>query len=118
MKKRFSLLLILAGLITMVQAQSLQRVVTFKNPSGLSTPKGYSHLAEVDLGKSNMLILSGQVALNEKGELVGKDNLTAQTEQVFANIKRIVEAEGGSMNDVVKLTSYLKDVSKVQQVRD
>ncbi|MDB5128484.1 RidA family protein [Mucilaginibacter sp.] len=65
-----------------------------------------------------MIILSGQVALNESGDLIGKGDIVKQTEQVFANIKRIIEDAGGNMNNVVKLTYYLKDVSKIQQVRD
>ena len=93
-------------------------MVTFKNPAGLAIPKGYSHSAEVDLGKSKMLVLSGQVALNANGKLVGGSDVAKQTEQVFTNIKHIIEAAGGSMNDVIKLTYYLKDVSNIQAVRD
>ena len=118
MKKHLLLICIFAVCSSLVQAQKLQRVVTFKNPTGLSVPKGYSHMAEVDLGKSKMLILSGQLALNDQGELIGKDDIGAQTGQVFSNIKCIVEAEGGTMADVVKLTYYLKDVSKIQDVRN
>jgi reactive intermediate/imine deaminase len=119
MKKLLLLVLICIAVHHLTQAQILpQRIVTFKNPPGLSTPKGYSHVAEVDLGKSKMLILSGQVALNADGKLVGDGDLTKQTEQVFANIKHIVEAAGGTMNDVIKLTYYLKDVSKIQAVRN
>ncbi|QHS54146.1 RidA family protein [Mucilaginibacter sp. 14171R-50] len=119
MKKFLHLVLLCISANCLAQAPLMQqRTVTFKNPPGLSTPKGYSHLAEVDLGKSKMLILSGQVALNEKGELVGKEDVGKQSEQVFANIKHIVEAAGGTMGDVIKLTYYLKDVSKIQAVRD
>ncbi|RYU90874.1 RidA family protein [Mucilaginibacter terrigena] len=119
MNKRVPLILISIFIACIAQAQILpQRTVTFKNPPGVSAPKGYSHSAEIDLGKSKMLILSGQVAFDENGTLVGKDDMGKQTEQVFTNIKRIVTDAGGSMNDVVKLTFYLRDVSKIQQVRD
>jgi 2-iminobutanoate/2-iminopropanoate deaminase len=118
MKKHLILTAIFAGFGYLVQAQMLQRVVTLKNPAGVSIPKGYSQVAEVDLGKSRMLMLSGQVALNDKGELIGKDDVETQTRQVFTNIKSIVEAEGGTMADVVKLSYYLKDVSKIQEVRN
>ena len=119
MKKYLFLVLICTGVNYQTQAQILgPRVVTFKNPVGLSTPKGYSHVAEVDLGKSKMLVLSGQVALDVNGKLIGKDDVAKQTEQVFTNIKHIVEDAGGTMNDVIKLTYYVKDVSKIQAVRD
>lgn len=119
MKKYLFLTLICIGVNYLTQAQILTpRVVTFKNPGGLSTPKGYSHVAEVDLGKSKMLVLSGQVALDVNGKLVGKGDVAKQTEQVFTNIKHIVEGAGGTMKDVIKLTYYIKDVSKIQAVRD
>jgi 2-iminobutanoate/2-iminopropanoate deaminase len=98
-------------------AQLPHRVITFKNPSALSTPKGYSQTAEIDLGSSKMIIMAGQVALNKDGQLVGAGDMAQQTEQVFNNIKSIVEDAGGTMNDIVKLNYYLKDVSKIQQVR-
>jgi 2-iminobutanoate/2-iminopropanoate deaminase len=119
MKKYFCLILTFVSIGCLAQAQVFpQRMVTFKNPAGLSAPKGYSHSAVIDMGKSKMIILSGQVALNQNGDLIGKGNIVKQTEQVFANIKRIIEDAGGNMNNVVKLTYYLKDVSKIQQVRD
>jgi 2-iminobutanoate/2-iminopropanoate deaminase len=119
MKKLLYTGLLFMGTGYLAQAQILpQRMVTFKNPAGLSKPNGYSHSAEVDLGKSKMLILSGQVALNAEGKLIGQNDVAKQTDQVFSNIKRIVEAAGGNMGDVIKLTYYLKDVSKIQQVRN
>jgi 2-iminobutanoate/2-iminopropanoate deaminase len=92
--------------------------VTFKNPPTLPAPKGYSQYAEVDMGSSTMIIMAGQVALNKNGALVGKDDMGKQAGQVFKNIKAIIEDAGGSMNDVVKLSYYIKDVSKIQAVRD
>ena len=60
-----------------------------------------------------MVIISGQVALDSQGNLVGKGDVAKQTEQVFANIKTIVTALGGSMNDVVKFGYYLLDVAQI-----
>jgi enamine deaminase RidA (YjgF/YER057c/UK114 family) len=52
--------------------------------------------------------VSGQVALNAKGELVGKDDIVAQIDQCMANIADILAQVGGSLGDVVSLTTYLK----------
>lgn len=117
------LLLLLMGVCANSFAQNAamllpQRMVTFKNPSSLSTPKGYSQAAEIDLGSSRMIIMAGQIALDKNGALIGKDDLAKQTEQVFKNIKHIVEDAGGTMTNVVKLNYYIKDVSKVQEVRN
>jgi 2-iminobutanoate/2-iminopropanoate deaminase len=65
-----------------------------------------------------MIIISGQVALDKQGNLVGKENLAKQLEQTFLNIKSIVEEAGGTMNDVVKITNYLIDISQIQVFRD
>lgn len=88
------------------------------NPEGLAKPKGYSHAAEIDLGKSKMLIISGQVAMDAEGRVVGMNNFEQQADQVFKNIKTIVESSGGTMNDVVKFTFYLRDVSNIVKVRE
>ena len=56
----------------------------------------------------NTLYISGQVALNAKGELVGKDDLQAQTEQVFQNLKTALAAAGATFGDVIKINWYVK----------
>lgn len=93
-------------------------LVKLINPPGAHSPKGYSHVAEINLGNCTMLIISGQVALDEKGNLVGKDDMAKQAEQVFKNIKNCVTNAGGSMDNIVKLSYFTLDVSQVQKVRD
>lgn len=115
MKKLLIVPLLLFGKLTLAQADT--SLVKFINPASVSTPRGYSHAAVVDLGTCRMLILSGQVALDNNGGLVGKDNFEMQAEQVFQNIKSIVEAAGGKMDDVVKLGFFVRDVSQLQTLR-
>lgn len=98
-------------------AQDTNKDVTFLNPSTVGKPFGYSHAVIVDIGKNNMVIMSGQVGLDKDGKLAGNGDLASQTEQIFTNIKNIVEAAGGSMNDLVELNYYLMDASQVQLVR-
>jgi len=93
-------------------------LVKMINPSSLSAPKGYSHIAEINLGNCTMLIISGQVALDEKGELVGRGDMAKQAEQVFRNIKNCVASAGGTMDNIVKLNYFTLDVSQVQKLRD
>src|SRR4051812_42943338 len=88
--------------------------VKFKHVS----PYGYSQYAEVDLGNSKMIVMSGQVAFDKDGNLVGKDNLALQLQQTFTNIKGIVEEAGGTMSNVVKLNYYLTDISQIKVVRE
>ena len=93
-------------------------VVKFRNPAQVVTPRGYSHAVEVDLGTSKMLLISGQVALDKEGNLVGKGDLAKQSEQVFTNIKAIIEDAGGNMNDLVKIGIFMLDASQVTTLRD
>ena len=98
-------------------AQNTPPNVSFINPATVPAPKGYSQAAVIDLGSCKMVIISGQVALDTKGNLVGKDNFEQQTNQVFLNIKNIVEAAGGDMGDLVKIQYYLLDVGELKTVR-
>jgi enamine deaminase RidA (YjgF/YER057c/UK114 family) len=67
----------------------------------------------VDVGMSaavrfgDCIAVSGQVAMDEAGQLVGKDDFAAQAEQCFANLARVLEQAGGRLVDVVSLTTYL-----------
>ena len=75
------------------------------NPAGVHEPIGrsYSHARKA----GNTVYLAGQVALDAQGNLVGKGDIVAQTDQVFRNLSGVLAAAGGSFADVVKLTTYL-----------
>jgi len=77
----------------------------FLNPAGLSKPTGYTHVVTAQPGR--MVFVAGQVALNAKGEVVGKGDLRAQTVQVFENLKTALAAAGATFDDVVKLNYYV-----------
>ena len=85
-------------------------------PSSLHSPRGYSHAAKVAEGKP--MFIAGQVALDKSGNLVGRDDFAAQTEQVFQNLNAILAAAGGSFRDVVKLNVYVVDISGLPAYRD
>jgi enamine deaminase RidA (YjgF/YER057c/UK114 family) len=75
------------------------------NPSGVHKPTGYTHVVKVSGG--DLLIISGQVAVDAKGNLVGKDDLGSQTAQVFENIKAILASFNADFKSVVKLNTYI-----------
>lgn len=66
---------------------------------------GYSHVARA----GDTVYIAGQIALDPSGNLVGKGDIEAQTHQVYANLQAILEELGGSLEDIVKLTTYLTD---------
>lgn len=89
--------------------------IRFLNPPALSPPAGYSHVAEVTGGR--LVFLSGQVAVDRSGTVVGPGDIAAQTRQVFLNLKAALEAAGTDFAHVAKLTFYLLDASKIAVVR-
>jgi len=66
----------------------------------------------------NFLFLSGQIPLDPKtGELV-KGDIQQQTRQVLENIKGVLESQGLGMEDIVKVTIFLKDIPNFSQVNE
>lgn len=59
----------------------------------------------------NTVYLSGQIPLVPETMEVVSGGFAAQAEQVFKNLQAVVEAAGGSLNDIVKLNAYLTDLS-------
>ncbi len=77
------------------------------NPPGLfpSLQYGFSQIVAGTGGK--LVFLSGQVAWDERGQIVGPDDLRAQTWQTFRNIETAMQAAGGRLTDVVSLRIYI-----------
>jgi enamine deaminase RidA (YjgF/YER057c/UK114 family) len=59
-----------------------------------------------------MVFVSGQVALDADGNLVGEGNVIAQARQAFRNVATALGAAGASVADVVKITWYVVDYSE------
>ena len=87
------------------------------NPPALTTPTGYTHVVEVT-GPAKTIYISGQIAYDKDGKVVGAGDMKAQAEQVFKNLQTALAAAGAKFSDVVKMNSYITDMSKVQAVRD
>jgi reactive intermediate/imine deaminase len=90
--------------------------IRLSNPPALSKPNGYSHVAEVTGGRT--IYLSGQIALDADGKVVGAGDMRAQAQQVFANIKAALESVGADFSAVVKLTYFIVDITQMPLVRE
>jgi len=77
----------------------------FLNPASLCPTFGWTHVVTVSGGKT--IYISGQVGINEKGEVVGKGDLKRQTEQAFENIRLALAATGATYRHVVKTSLYV-----------
>jgi 2-iminobutanoate/2-iminopropanoate deaminase len=105
-------------LITSTTFAQTDSLVKFVNPPSVSSPKGFSQAVQIDLGNCKMLMISGQVAFDQQGNLIGKANFSEQATQVFNNIKSIIEAQGGKMNNLVRISIYLTDISQLAAFRE
>ncbi|MFE9116242.1 RidA family protein [Streptomyces sp. NPDC007172] len=83
-------------------------------PEGISPGNGYSHVV---WGTGRFVAISGQCALDEKGDVVGEGDVRAQADQVFENLRRCLAAAGATFEDVVKLTYFVTDIAHLPAVR-
>lgn len=79
----------------------------FINPEGMARPGTYTPVVTVRGG--TMIHISGQIALDERAQLVGGRDLKAQTEQVYRNLGLALKGAGATFQDVVKITTYVVD---------
>ena len=87
----------------------------FLNPETVAPPTGYTHVVDAPAGR--IVYVSGQVALDAQGEVVGRGDVDAQARQVFENLTEALNAAGASWTDVVKLNYFVLDVSQVARIR-
>lgn len=78
------------------------------NPPGVLGPVGYSHVVRKS---GTPVFIAGQVGADAAGAVVGPGDPEAQARQVFANLRTVVAACGGSMADIVKITVYVTDMA-------
>ena len=92
-----------------------------QNPDTVAPPVGnYSHAVRVETAEATWIYISGQVALDAEGTFVGPGDMRAQTQQVFENLRAILEANGATFEHVVKVTTYvttLDDLAGMREVR-
>lgn len=74
---------------------------------GLSVP--ISHYTDA-VRFGNIVFISGVAPLDESGKVVGVNDVVAQTQQIFRNLKSVLEAIGASPSDVLRITVYLTNV--------
>ena len=90
--------------------------ITFLSPNTLPAIPGFTQAVKVSGGTA--VYLSGQVALNASGQLVGQGDFAAQARQVFENLKAALAAAGADFSYVVKLNIYLLDRANLPALRE
>lgn len=79
--------------------------IEFLNPPWLCPTYGWTHVVSATGGKT--IHVSGQVGINERGEVIGCGDLRAQTEQAFHNVAVALAAAGATFRDVVKTSLFV-----------
>jgi reactive intermediate/imine deaminase len=95
--------------------------VVRQNPDTVAAPvANYSQAVRVETAEATWIYISGQVAIDSDGAFVGEGDTRAQTQQVFENLRAILEANGATFEHVVKVTTYvttLDDLAGMREVR-
>ena len=63
-----------------------------------------------------LLYISGQVAWDASGNIVGKGDVVAQARQTFQNLRGVLQAAGGDLGNLMKITTYITRVEDVAAV--
>jgi enamine deaminase RidA (YjgF/YER057c/UK114 family) len=83
--------------------------VRHSNPSGMTQPTAYSQVVEVN-GPHRLIFVAGQTGVDASGKFAKE--FRAQAVQAFENIKTALASVGGSMDNVVRLVTYLTDIEQ------
>lgn len=78
----------------------------YLNPKALFDPRFFTHAVAVE-GAGALVFVSGQVSYDRDGIVVGKGDMRAQAEQVFASLAHGLKAAGAGWRDVVKMNGYM-----------
>jgi enamine deaminase RidA (YjgF/YER057c/UK114 family) len=87
--------------------------------NAMGIPVAFCSAIGIDMSEVRRLIwVSGQLGTNERNELVGVGDVRAQTEQCLLNIERNLHELGGSIDDVVQVTVFVKDMSDLEAIHE
>ena len=80
----------------------------FIHPEKLANfPKLFTQVVSIESAGVKTIYISGQVAIDREGKVVGKGDLGAQAGQVFENLSLALESAGAKPEDVVKMNTYV-----------
>ena len=65
-----------------------------------------------------LLYIAGQVARDAAGEVLGKGDIRAQARQVFQNVRDVLQAAGGDLGDLLKITTYITNIEDFPAVAE
>jgi len=92
---------------------------TRSNPDTVAAPIGsYSQSVRVETADATWIYVSGQIAVDLDDELVAPNDLPAQTQQVYENLRAVLEAHGATFGDVVRIQTYFTTLDGLAESRE
>jgi len=76
----------------------------------------YSQVVAVE--NARLVYVSGQIARDGEGRVVGKGDMRAQIEKVAENVERCLKAAGLGLSDIIKMTAYVTDIDEYSKHAD
>ena len=92
------------------------RVIT--SPDLPAPMRGGAFSAGVEAPAGRTIYVSGQVSMDADGNVVGEGDVGLQTEKVLENVKTVLEAAGGGMEDIVKVTVFILDMARYDEIHE
>jgi enamine deaminase RidA (YjgF/YER057c/UK114 family) len=94
-------------------AETVKAQVNHINPETLHFNPAFSQVVTVS-GPVRTVYVGAQTAVDREGEIVGKGDIAAQTEQALRNIQTCLDAAGAETSDVIQLTMFVAQGSDLQ----
>lgn len=88
------------------------------NPKLPAPMRGGAYSSGVEAPSGRTIYVSGQVAFDAEGKVVGEGDIKAQTETVLEHVKTVVEEVGGGMEDIVKVTVFITNMGLYDQIHE
>jgi len=88
------------------------------NPKLPAPMRGGAFSSGVEAPAGRTIYVSGQVAFDAEGNVVGEGDIKLQTETVLEHVKTVVEEAGGGMDDIVKVTVFITDMGLYDEIHE
>lgn len=87
--------------------------LTLDNPPTVAAPFGdrFAHVARLNLDGGALLMLAGQVAVDDAGEVVAPGDAAAQAERIFEIIRGVLAAHGATFTDVMHIRTFMTNLA-------
>jgi 2-iminobutanoate/2-iminopropanoate deaminase len=93
-----------------------RRVIT--SPSLPAPMRGGAFSSGVEAPAGRTIYVSGQVSMDAEGNVVGEGEIKLQTQTVLEHVKTVVEEAGGGMDDIVKVTVFIRDMRHYDEIHE